>query len=46
MPSQTKSNKCKMRLKFFKLQLLLHTDIDNKNMCKLAYKNQCLENGF
>ena len=30
----------------FEPHLLLHTNINNKNTCKLACKKQCLRNGF
>ena len=39
MPSKIKSSKCKIPLRFFERQLLLHTNLSNKIMCKLAYKN-------
>ena len=41
--TQTTSNKCKIRLSFFKPQLLLHANIINKNICKLVYKKQYLK---
>ena len=37
MPPQTKSSH------FLKRQLLIHTKINNENMFKLAYRDQCLK---
>ena len=47
MPPQTKSNNM-TNVEYVKYdwQFLLHTNANNKNACKLAYRNRCFKNGF
>ena len=43
---QNKSNKCKIQLRFFERQLLLHSNIENKNTRKLIFQKLILQNGL
>ena len=46
MPLQTKSKNIQNTAQLLEQKILFHPNINNKNMCKIICKMQCLKNGL